>query len=84
MIITDMQQFDLRDYIKLKRVSKKISLNNFAIKNGLTAASLSRIENKKYELKYTMLEKIAKGFSMSPGEFLIEYENYLKNGKKPL
>ena len=84
MIITDMQQFDLRDYIKLKRVSKKISLNNFAIKNGLTGASLSRIENKKYELKYTMLEKIAKGFSMSPGEFLIEYENYLKNGKKPL
>ena len=79
-----MQQFDLRDYIKLKRVSKKISLNNFAIKNGLTAASLSRIENKKYELKYTMLEKIAKGFSMSPGEFLMEYENYLKNGKKPL
>ena len=79
-----MQQFDLRDYIKLKRVSKKISLNNFAIKNGLTAGSLSRIENKKYELKYTMLEKIAKGFSMSPGEVLIEYENYLKNGKKPL
>lgn len=76
-----MQQFDLRDYIKFKRISKKISLNNFAIKNGITAASLSRIENKKYELKYTMLEKIAKGFSMTPGEFLIEYETYIKTHK---
>lgn len=74
-----MQHFDLRDYIKLKRTNRKLTLNSFAIRNGIDPATLSRLENKKFEIKYSVLEKIAKGFNLSPGEFLIEYENYVKS-----
>ena len=77
-----MQQFDLRDYIKLKRTKLGFKLNNFAFKNDIEPATLSRLENKKFDLKYPVLEKIAKGFSMSPGEFLLEYEEFIKQGKK--
>lgn len=73
-----MQQFDLRDYIKLKRIQLGFKLNNFAFKNDIDPSILSRLENKKFDLKYPVLEKIAKGFSMTPGEFLIEYETYIK------
>lgn len=74
-----MQQFDLRDYIKLKRIALGIKLNKFAIENEIDQSVLSRLENKKFEIKYSVLEKIAKGFNMTPGEFLIEYEAYVKS-----
>lgn len=77
-----MQQFDLRDYIKLKRTTLGIKLNKFAIENDIDQSVLSRLENKKFEIKYSVLEKIAKGFSLTPGEFLIEYENYMKSLKQ--
>ena len=76
-----MQQFDLRDYIKLKRTKLGLKLNNFAFKNDIDPSILSRLENKKFDLKYPVLEKIEKGFSMTPGEFLLEYENYVKNNQ---
>lgn len=76
-----MQQFDLRDYIKLKRIQLGFKLNDFAFSNDIEPATLSRLENKKFDLKYPVLEKIAKGFSMTPGEFLIEYETYIKTHK---
>lgn len=80
MIITDMQQFDLRDYIKLKRIQLGYKLNNFAFKNDIDPSILSRLENKRFDLKYPVLEKIARGFGQTPGEFLLEYEKYVKFG----
>ena len=81
-IIVIMQQFDLRDYIKFKRTKMGFKLNKFAIENEIDQSILSRLENKKFDLKYPVLEKIARGFSMSPGEFLLEYENCVKAMEK--
>lgn len=81
MIIAVMQESDIRDYIRQKRLSKNISLNNFAIENKIDPATLSRVENKVRDLKYSVLEKVAKGFSMTPGEFLLEYESYVRNNQ---
>ncbi len=74
-----MQQFDLRDYIKLKRTQLGYKMNRFAIENDIEQSVLSRLENKKFDIKYPVLEKIARGFNMTPGEFLLEYEEYLRN-----
>lgn len=82
MIVVIMQQFDLRDYIKLKRTKLGYKLNNFAFKNNIEPATLSRLENKRFDLKYPVLEKIAKGFEQTPGEFLLEYEKYAANLKQ--
>ena len=38
-----MQQFDLRDYIKLKRTKLGLKLNNFAFKNDIDPSILSRL-----------------------------------------
>lgn len=77
-----MQQFDLRDFIKIKRLELGLSLNKFAINCELESSTISRIENKKYDLKYPVLEKISKSFGLSPAQFLTEYENYCKNLEK--
>lgn len=71
-----MRYHELGKYIKLKRESAKISLNNFAINNDIDPAILSRIENLKQNIKLNILEKIANGFNKSPAEFLTEFENF--------
>ncbi len=70
-----MQYDNLGKYIREKREFKKISLNEFAFKNDIDPAILSRIENLKQGIKLNILEKIAKGFDKTPAEFLKEFEN---------
>ncbi len=72
-----MQYEKLGLYIKNKRLEAKKSLNNFAFLNNIEPAILSRIENLKQDIKLGVLVKIAKGFNMSAGEFLTDFE---KNG----
>jgi transcriptional regulator with XRE-family HTH domain len=68
----------LAEFIKAKRQEKKVSLNSFAIVNGIEPSTLSRIENHKLEIKIPVLFQIAEGFDMSPSELLKEFENTLK------
>ncbi len=69
-----MQYDNLGNYIRKKRELKSISLNEFAFKNDIDPAILSRIENLKQGIKLNILEKIAKGFDKTPAEFLNEFE----------
>lgn len=66
---------NLGKYIRKKRELKGLSLNKFAISNDIDSAILSRIENMQQNIKLNILEKIAGGFGLTAGEFLIEYEN---------
>ena len=68
--------FKLADYIKKLREDNKIKLNNFAFKSGIEPSTLSRIENKKLELKISVLEKIAKAYNKTPAEFLKDFEEF--------
>ena len=74
MIIEKMQYMELGQYIKQKREISGISLNKFAFANDIDPAILSRIENKKQNIKLNILEKIARGFRQTPAEFLSEFE----------
>ena len=65
---------DLSKFIRNLREAKKMSLNSFAYKNGIEPSTLSRIEKGQLELKYSNLEKIAKGFDLKPSEFLQLFE----------
>ena len=69
-----MQYSELGTYIKTKRIELGISLNEFAFSNDIDPAILSRIENLKQNIKLNILEKISKGFNLSPAEFLTEFE----------
>ena len=69
-----MQYKELGTFIKHKRTSMSITLNKFAIENDIEPAILSRIENLKQDIKIGVLVKIAKGFKLSPAEFLSEFE----------
>lgn len=68
-------QARLSKFIRELRESKKITLNSFAIKNGIEPSTLSRIEKGLLELKVSNLEKIAEGFGLSPADFLKKFEN---------
>lgn len=63
--ITSMQQQDkkilkaLGKKLKKIREEKKISLNSFSFENGLTSATLSRIENGLVDAKFITVLKIA-------------------------
>ena len=70
-----MQYFELGKFIKQKREKEGWSLNKFAVECEVDPAILCRIENKKQNIKLNVLEKIAKGFSKTPAEFLTEFEN---------
>jgi len=74
-IIEKMQYKKLGKFIRYKREKLKYSLNVFAVTNGIEPAALSRAETLKQGIKVDMLERIAKGFDMTPAEFLTEFEN---------
>ncbi len=73
-IIDKMQYKNLGKYIRQRRESLKISLNEFAIENDIDPAILSRIETLKQNIKLNILEKIAQGFNKTPAQFLTEFE----------
>ena len=73
-----MQYGDLGKFIKEKRKQLGISLNSFAISIGYDKSSLSKMENLKQGIKFESIVKIAKGFSMTAGELLIQYESWCK------
>lgn len=75
MIIEKMQYRLIGKYIRNKRISAGISLNNFALANEIDPAILSRIETLQQNIKLNILEKIANGFNQTPAEFLNEFEN---------
>ncbi len=72
--IDKMQYQKLGKFIKQKREDMNISLNKFAFANEIDPAILSRIENLHQNIKLNILVKIAKGFNMTPAEFLSEFE----------
>lgn len=65
---------DISLYIKKRRQEKDISLNDFALDNELEPATLCRYENGKRGISLANLVKIAKGFGLTPSEFLAEFE----------
>lgn len=71
-----MQEKRLGIYIHLRRRSLRpeVSLNAFAIENGIEPATLSRIENLKQDIKYATLEKVANGFKILPSQLILDYE----------
>ena len=70
-----MNYRNLGTYIRKKRESLNISLNEFALMTDVDPAILSRIENLKQNIKLNVLEKIALGFNLTPAKFLAEFEN---------
>lgn len=70
-----MQYHKLGKFIKSKRESLKVSLNEFANMADVDPAIICRIENLKQGIKIDCLTKIAKVFNQTSGEFLIEFEN---------
>ncbi len=70
-----MNYRNLGTYIRKKRESLNISLNEFALMTDVDPAILSRIENLKQNIKLNVLEKIALGFNLTPAKFLTEFEN---------
>ena len=85
--ITYMQQADRENLIKLgKRVKylreqTKESLNSFVLnRGGLTTATWSRIENGKFDIKFSTLIKVAALLNITVNELLKDIPiNYYVN-----
>ena len=75
-----MLQNNLGKFINQERraLFPNVSLNNFALDIGIEPATLSRIENLKQDVKFTTLNKIAKGFNLQTSEFIAKYEIWEK------
>lgn len=71
-----MNYENLGKYLRAKRESMipKISLNKFAINNGIEPAVLSRVENEKQDVKFLVLAKIANGMGLTLSELIQDYE----------
>ncbi len=70
-----MQRYEkISSYIKEKRIKTGLSLSEFAYKNFIEPATLSRYENNKRKISLQNLVKIASGFGQTPAEFLAEFE----------
>ena len=69
-----MQYYKLGNFIRKQRENLGVSLNKFALDNDIDSAILSRIETQKQNIKINVLEKISKGFNMTPAEFLTKFE----------
>ncbi len=76
-----MQYYEIGKFIKNKRISINKTLNGFALDNDIEPAILSRIENMKQDIKLGIIVKIAKGFKLTPAEFLNEFENSIYKSK---
>lgn len=73
-----MQYDRFGQFIRHKReaLTPKVSLNSFAIDNGIEPAILCRVEKQQQDIKLNVIVKIAKGFDMKVSELLSEYEIY--------
>ena len=69
----------LSQYIRNRRKSLGISLNQFCIENEIDSSCLSKFENQKQQVLISSLIKIANGFNQTLAEFLTEFEKELKN-----
>lgn len=70
-----MQRYEkISEYIKEKRIKSGLSLSEFAYKNFMEPATLSRYENNLRKISLQNLVKIANGFGQTPAEFLAEFE----------
>lgn len=70
-----MQYYEnISAYIKERRLEKGLSLSEFAYKNFIEPATLSRYENNKRKINLPNLVKISKGFNQTPSEFLADFE----------
>lgn len=70
-----MQYYEnISSYIKQRRLETGVSLNEFALDNGLEPATLSRYENGKRGINLLNLVKIANGFNQTLSEFLADFE----------
>ena len=81
IIITYMQQVDkenLKNFgemIRSIRIKKSPSLNKLAFsKDGVTSATLSRIENGLVDLKFSTLIRLVKTLDISLSELFKDYE----------
>ena len=74
-----MQYYNFGNFIRQKRKKLNISLNSFAVNCGIDSATLSNFETCKSDILFNNMAKISKGFDMSLGELIIEYENIQKN-----
>mgnify|MGYP002624875283 CR=1 FL=1 len=74
-----MQYKKLGLYIRNKRRFQNKKLNDIVIENDIEPAILSRVENLKQDIKLGVIIKIAKGFNLSPAEFLAEFESFDEN-----
>lgn len=74
--IITMNYKNFGTYLRFKRESivPKMTLNKFAIDNGIEPAILSRIETQKQDTKLGVLSKIANGMGLTASELLQDYE----------
>jgi len=74
-----MQYYEkISEYIKERRLEKGMALNEFAYKNYIEPATLSRYENNKRKISLPNLVKIANGFEQTLSEFLSAFEEKYK------
>ena len=79
-----MQYSEFGKFLRRKRESlhPEVSLNNFALENGIEPAALSRIERQKQGIILERLEQIANGYGVFISELLSEYEQTLTIKKR--
>ena len=80
IIITDMQQIDIEnlknfgEMVKRIRTSKSTSLNQLAFsRNGVTSATLSRIENGLVDFKFSTLIRLSQTLDVPLEELFRDY-----------
>lgn len=62
-------------YTKYQRKKRKLSINEFAQRVNLTPSFLLRLEQGSYKtVKFSVVQKLAKGFDLSLKDFLVKCE----------
>lgn len=74
-----MQYTNFGKFLRHKRetLCPKVSLNQFALENGIEPAALSRIERQKQGISLERLSQIANGYGVLISELIAEYEQSL-------
>ncbi len=63
--------------LKKLRQERKLSLNLFAIENGIQKSLVSRLENAKNEPAFLSIWKVAEAFDIKPSELVSKIEKEL-------
>lgn len=58
--------------VRRLRLERSFTLNDLAERSGVSRSALSKLENDKASPTYDVIQKLARGFGMSVGEFLGE------------